>query len=382
MDQFDLVFAAAAALAVFGGYQAGFTTRVLSWLGLGVGLIVGVEALPWLLDHLGDASRLTVVVLTLAVVLLPAAVGEAAGFAIGGRLAPRSRRADDIDRSLGGLAGFAGAVAIVWLILPVLAATPGWPAQLVDDSVVARTVRDHLPDPPDVPEALRSFVDQFPEPFEALQPPVTVQPPASTGLDNATARRVATSVVKVEAQACDRIQLGTGFVVDESLVVTNAHVVAGERSTTVERDDGRRLRATLVAFDPGRDLALLSVPRLGRSPLPVGVARRADSGGVFGHPGGDSLRIAPFTVARPAEAVGKDIYGRAAVHRDILELAAALRPGDSGSALVDPTGEVVGVAFAISNEQAGVAYALATSELDATLRGPHDQPVDAGPCIK
>jgi S1-C subfamily serine protease len=80
-------------------------------------------------------------------------------------------------------------------------------------------------------------------------------------------------------------------------------------------------------------------------------------------------------------AVGEDIYGTTTVERDVLELAADLRHGDSGAALVDARGDVVGVAFAISQDQAGVAYALATSELNAILRAPRDQPVATGPCI-
>ena len=47
----------------------------------------------------------------------------------------------------------------------------------------------------------------------------------------------------IEGQACDRIQSGTGFVVAPGLIATNAHVVAGERTTQVQRDDGRIVRS-------------------------------------------------------------------------------------------------------------------------------------------
>ena len=188
-------------------------------------------------------------------------------------------------------------------------------------------------------------------------------------------------MVKVEGVACRRIQDGSGFVVAEDLVATNAHVVAGERSTTVERNDGRRLSATVVAFDANRDLALLQVPRLKRTPLVVTAAVRGAVGGVFGHPGGEPLRIAPFEVSRQLEATGKDIYDDQTTDRQVLELAASLRPGDSGAPLVDPAAEVVGVAFAISTDHVGVAYALATSELKAVLAEAHDQPADTGDCL-
>ncbi len=177
-------------------------------------------------------------------------------------------------------------------------------------------------------------------------------------------------MVKVEGIACRRIQDGTGWVVADDLVVTNAHVVAGERSSEIQRDDDRQLAAAVVAFDPERDLALLHVKGLDRPALPMAAAARGQTGGVFGHPGGEPLRIAPFSVARQIDATGRDIYDGASTRRQVLELAAGLRPGDSGSALIDPGGEVIGIAFAISTDQAGVAYALATSELTPVARRP------------
>ncbi len=169
--------------------------------------------------------------------------------------------------------------------------------------------------------------------------------------------------------------------VADGLVVTNAHVVAGEGSSEVERNDGRRLPAVVVAFDPERDLALLRVKGLDRPALPVAAATKGQVGGVFGHPGGEPLRIAPFSVARQIDATGRDIYDGATTRRQVLELAASLRAGDSGSALIDANGEVVGIAFAISTDQPGVAYALATSELTPMLAAPHDQEVSTGNCL-
>jgi S1-C subfamily serine protease len=200
-------------------------------------------------------------------------------------------------------------------------------------------------------------------------------------LDAATVGRVASSVVKIEGVACRFAKVGSGFVVGDGLVVTNAHVVAGERKTSVLRDDGKSLSATVVALDANRDLALLRVSGLGRAALPIGEPKAGDVGAVFGFPGGGPLRAAPFAVARRVTAFGEDIYGTTTVERDVLELAAELRQGDSGGAVVDARGQVVGVTFAISRDQAGVAYALATTELNAILRVPRDRPVDTGPCI-
>jgi S1-C subfamily serine protease len=382
----DAVLVIVAIAAIIGGYRLGFTTRVLSWVGLALGLVVGVRLLPWVVRELGSVDQAKVLFLAVAVVVAAAALGQGIGLWFGSRLTPRARggAAANTDQVLGGLAGLLGMVVLAWVLLPVLTVTPGWSSRLASGSTLASAVSDHLPQPPDVSSALRSLVgqDNFPKVFEALQPTTEVgAPPAATGLSETVARATARSVVKVEGGACNRIQDGTGWVVADNLVVTNAHVVAGESSTDVERDDGHRLKATVVAFDPARDLALLQVNKLGRPALPEAAAQRGDVGGVFGHPGGEPLRIAPFEVARSIQATGKDIYDAASTRRQVLELAAALRPGDSGSALVDAKGEVIGIAFAISSDRAGVSYALATSELDGVLAAPHDHTVSTGNCI-
>jgi S1-C subfamily serine protease/uncharacterized membrane protein required for colicin V production len=386
MNLLDLLLAGAVIGAVAGGYRLGFTARVLSWVGMALGLVVALRALPWVLGRLNGTDHQRMILFTIGLIVFGAAVGQMAGLAVGARLAPRSQRgrAVAVDRILGGVAGLLGLLVVAWLILPLVAVTPGWPSQLASGSLVARTLSEHLPQPPDAAQTLRALVgdDKYPQVFQALEPEPSVgAPPAATGLDDTTASRVAASVLKVEGLACNRIQDGTGFVVGDNLVVTNAHVVAGEQTTSVERDDGRRLTATVVAFDPHRDLALLSVNRLRRPALVLTDAERGSTGGVFGHPGGEPLRIAPFAVARQIEATGRDIYDRDPTTRQVLELAAALRPGDSGSALVDPQGQVVGVAFAISTDHPGVAYALADAEVRTVLAQPHDQRVGTGPCL-
>ena len=103
---------------------------------------------------------------------------------------------------------------------------------------------------------------------------------------------------------------------------------------------------------------------------------------ILSSPGGGSLRAAPFSVGREVRATGTDIYDREQTEREVLILAAALRPGDSGAALIDPSGAVVGVAFAIAPDKPGVAYALDRVELEAVLSGDLSTPVATGPCLR
>ncbi len=385
MNLLDAVIALVAITAAIGGYRLGFVTRVISWIGMALGLLAAIRLLPFVLDHLRGNDQFVLLVTTLAVVFTGAFVGQGLGFLIGNRLRPRAAGAAvrRIDGAAGAVAGVVGVAVLVWLLLPVLVGASGFPAEQATSSAVARELDGYLPDAPDSIQAMRSLFGEgnFPAVFEGLSPtPDLGPPPEATGISAETGARVARSVVKVEGVACRQIQDGTGWVAGKDLVVTNAHVVSGESATEVIRDDGRRVDATVVAFDPNRDLAVLRAPGLDRDPLTIAPSDTDASGGVFGHPGGGALRIAPFAVSRRINAVGRDIYGTGVTSRDVLELRSSLRPGDSGSALVSPTGTVVGVAFAIAPDRADVAYALSVDELDALLTGDLGQTVSTGAC--
>jgi S1-C subfamily serine protease len=198
----------------------------------------------------------------------------------------------------------------------------------------------------------------------------------------AIVNRVSASTVKVEGTACRRIQEGSGFAVGDDLIVTNAHVVAGEKSTQVQRLDGKFLGATVVVFDSNRDLAVLRVPGFDEPGLPIGNARAGAHGVVFGHPGGvKELRVRPAAISQRVDARGRDLYDARSTSRDVFIMAADLHPGDSGGALTDVNGVVVGVAFAIAPDKPGTAYALTTKELNAALAQVRPTAVGTGPCL-
>ena len=385
MNLLDLLILVGLVAAAVGGFRLGFVARSTSWAGLAVGLVLAALVLPRLLERveLGDQQLLLVAV---TVLFAGAFLGQAVGLLVGQQLQVgiESRAGRALDRAAGALAGLVGVLVLLWLVLPTMATVPGWPARQARTSEVAGWVHDRLPEAPDAFLALRQLVgeDRFPQVFSALEPaPDVGPPPAATGISAARSAQIVESTVKVEGVACDRIQDGSGFVVGDDLVVTNAHVVAGEDATEVERSDGSRVSAAVVAFDPDRDLAVLSAPGLDREPLPVGRAEEGDVGGVYGHPGGGPLEISPYEIAQEVQARGSDIYDRDPTERAVFLLAAELAPGDSGSALVDADGEVVGVAFAIAPDRDGVAYALTDAELRAVLEGDLSRTVDTGPCL-
>ncbi|MGH9114531.1 MAG: MarP family serine protease [Acidimicrobiales bacterium] len=389
MDLFDLIVVAVAVAAAFGGYRLGFLGRVASWLGLAAGFYVAIRVLPRIVVGLGSASP-SAQLLVVAVILVGGAmVGQGVGLLVGSRLhrALPLGPLRQTDRVVGAVVGIVGVGAALWLMLPSISAVPGWPARATTGSGISRWVSANLPAPPDALQVLRRLVgNDAPQVFAELhQGAPTGPPPAVSGLSQALTNAVTASTVKVEGQACDRIYEGSGFAVSSDLVVTNAHVVAGEPpgDTSVLLPTGQRLPARVVMFDPNRDLALLSVERLGERPLPLKVAHTGATGAVFGHPNGqDAVAVTPARVAQEETAVGKNLYDSHTTRRDVLVLAAALAHGDSGGALVDPAGDVIGVAFAISADQPTTSYALSVTELQGALGEPRTASgTSTGPCL-
>jgi S1-C subfamily serine protease len=194
--------------------------------------------------------------------------------------------------------------------------------------------------------------------------------------------QVSASTVKVSGVACGYRLQGSGFSAAPDTIVTNAHVVAGTTSTQVLRPDGRTLPASVVAFDPSRDLALLHVPGLGQPALGLASAVPGEADAVFGHPRGRvPLEISPARVVRKLTIDIGDIYDRPTTPRQILVLNSDLEPGDSGAPLVNSAGKVVGVAFGVANLRRSTAFAVASEELAPVLAQPRTGPVSTGPCL-
>jgi S1-C subfamily serine protease len=387
VDLLDLLIVLFAASAIVGGYRLGFIARVASWIGLVVGLAVAAHFLRDVVDALQGSSPGDKLLVVAATLIGAGFVGQALGLILGSTFHAKlpAGPVRQVDRVVGSVAGAIGVTVAVWLLLPAMSDVPGWSARQAHNSAIARTIDNVFPRPPDTLSALRRLVgsNDFPRVFDALRPSAnTGAPPAASGLLPAVQQRVATSTVKVEGVACRRVQDGSGFAAAPDTVVTNAHVVAGEKQTSVISLTGRRLKATVVQFDPNRDLALLRVPGLNEAPLPIGAAKVGSTGAVFGHPGGQAdLAVSPAAIRQQVTAVGRDLYDSHETRRQVFILASDLAPGDSGGGLVNPAGVVVGVAFAIAPDRPGTAYALTTDELRPVLNAGGTAAVNTGPCL-
>jgi S1-C subfamily serine protease len=312
-------------------------------------------------------------------------LGQALGLAIGALAHARQSTAQVVqtsDRIAGAAVGAVGALVFLWLLLPALTSAPGWPARAAEGSTIAATIEDLAPDPPPSLQELGRMVAEapYPEVLSGESAPEVGAPP-QTSLAPPVDQVVRGTVVRVEGEACDQIQDGTGFVVARNVIVTNAHVVAGERDTSVFLPNGDRRDARVVSFDPRRDLAVLVVEDLGLTPLRLGSGQAGAEGAVYGHPGGGPLRPTPARIAEQIDARGTDIYRTTPTRRSVFVLASQLQPGDSGAPLVDQSGAVMGVAFAIDPGHQGTAYALTNDELRAILEDVPADSTETGSCL-
>jgi S1-C subfamily serine protease len=169
----------------------------------------------------------------------------------------------------------------------------------------------------------------------------------------------------VAAECSHRVE-GTGFVFADGYVMTNAHVVAGVGSAQITPDGGRPRAARVVLFDPKRDVAVLHVDRLGLSPLEfAGTARTGDVAVDAGFPQDGPFSAVAARVRDELTAVGRDIYERGTVRREVYSVRARVLPGNSGGPLLAADGKVYGVVFASAADDSETGYVLTAGEVAA-----------------
>ncbi|MGH9091078.1 MAG: MarP family serine protease [Acidimicrobiales bacterium] len=389
MDVLDIALVVLVVLAAIHGLRLGALVQVLTFGGFLLGLTLG----GLLAVALARPVRSTTTrdVITLLLVLGLAVLLGVAGRILGswGHLAIRRVHLGTLDGVLGVAVAAVAVLLSAWLVANVLTqGSYSWVSTQIQGSDVLRAIDDVLPPAPGVFAEVRGLLadPSFPSVFAGISP--TTAPPVglpSSSAAGAIAARAAGSTVKVLGQACGYLQEGSGFVVEPGLVVTNAHVVAGERSTQVVVGSGS-YQATPVLYDPSFDLAVLRTdapvgPPLTVDPDDVG---RGTQGAVVGYPENGSLSVGPAGVAAALTAEGQDIYDQGTVVRKVYQIDADVQPGNSGGPLVAADGQVVGVVFSRSTVSAHVGYALASPGVLARVREAEGRstPVGTGACTE
>jgi S1-C subfamily serine protease len=217
------------------------------------------------------------------------------------------------------------------------------------------------------------------DPFPAITGPAAPVGPPDPRLARAVGvRRASPSVVRVLGMACGVGVEGTGWVAGSDLIVTAAHVVAGQSDTVVELQSGGRLAADVVAFDRRNDVAVLRVRELGLRPLPLASARSGTPVAVLGFPENGPFTVTPARIGRTSMVLAEDAYGTGPVTRTITSLRGLVRHGDSGAPAVDARGAVQATIFAARLGSSG-GYGVPAEVVRADLKAA-GQPVSTGDC--
>jgi S1-C subfamily serine protease len=333
-------------LLAFYGYLQGFLVGALSLLGFALGAFLGTRVAPLLL-HGGDHSHYAPL-FGLVGALLIGGVCASGLEGVGGRVRARVRvpgfRA--VDGMLGAALTACVALGIAWIVGAV-ALTDSSSSPLTQDlrsSEILRTLDRVFPPTGPVLNAL-SRLDPAPV---VHGPAADVAAPTGLILETAGARRAAGSVVKVYGMACGLGVEGSGWVAAPGLVVTNAHVVAGEHDTQIEvHGVGRGIDVQVVDFDTHDDVAVLRVPGLRLPVLRMAAAPRVgESAAILGYPLDGPFSARAGRLGQTETVATQDAYGQGHVTRSIAALRGTVRPGNSGGPLVDGRGRVLATVFA------------------------------------
>jgi S1-C subfamily serine protease len=382
----DWVIVAFVVLLAVYGYLQGFLVGALSLAGFVLGAFVGTRLATLLVPH-GDHSRYAPLFGLLGALLAGGVLATGLeGIAIRARAALRLPGLRTVDGVLGAALTACVGLGIAWILGAVALQSSGSNTLRADiqRSAILRQLNQILPPSGAILNALARF-----DPLPAVRgPSADVPKPNPAILNSPGVRRARPSVVRILGTACGLGVEGSGWVAAPHLIVTNAHVVAGESDTTVEvNGDQPGLSAELVDFDPHDDVAILRVPGLKETPLHLTTHPRAGTAAaILGYPLDGPFDAEPGRIGQTQSVNTENAYGRGPVVRSITPLRGLVRPGNSGGPLIDSAGHVVATVFAAVTSPTGASgpggMAVPNAIVAPELRRAESRssPVSSGAC--
>ena len=384
MTKVDWLIVAFTVLLAMYGYAQGFIVGGLSLLGFGIGAFLGTRLAPLVLPA-GSHSTYAPLFGLLGALLAGAVL--ASGFEGVGARARRFLRLPGlrvVDGLLGAALTASVALGIAWIVGAIaFQSTSSLVLRRdIQQSAILKGLNELLPPSGPILHALARI-----DPLPSVRGPAADVPAPPRGIARAPGvTAAASSVVKVLGTACGLGIEGSGWVAGPHLVVTNAHVVAGESDTTVQvGGTPPGLDADVIGFDSHDDVAVLRVPGLRERTLRM--AANPQSGtpaAILGYPLDGSFDVEAGRIGQTETVSTEDAYGNGPVLRSITALRGRVRPGNSGGPMVDARGQVVATVFAaITGSPTGeggfaVPNALVRTQLAEAKKRVHS--VSTGAC--
>lgn len=371
----DIAVIGVALIAAISGWRSGALGSLMSFVGVVLGAIAGVMLAPHIVTHVHSsrAKLFTALFLILALVVIGEIAGVVLGRAVRGSI--RSGPVRVIDSFIGVALQLVVVLVAAWLLgSPLTSSNQQNLAAAARDSKVVTEVDKYAPDwLRSVPKRMSALLSTsgLPEVLEPIGTPIqAVDPPDPSLADSLVVSKSVPSVVKIRgvATGCQKVLEGTGFVIAPNRVMSNAHVVAGSDSVTVEAE-GKRYDATVVSYDPNADISILDVPDLPQQPLVFAdePAKTGTDAVVLGYPGGGDFVATPARVREIIELSGPDIYKTTTVNREVYTIRGPVRQGNSGGPMINRAGQVIGVVFGAAVDDDDTGFVMTTDEVARQL---------------
>ena len=380
MNALDLFIALFVLLFVWRGARTGFLAAALSLTGVILGAALGSRIVPALLGGREDLAFGSVT--SLASIVAFAVLGDVLARSLGRSLQKRlaTPTSEALNRAGGAILAAALSLTLVWMAatfaLGTLPLSPLYPA--IQQSAILRALNEGLPS-----QLLTHAVSQL-DPLPKFQgPEADVADPSSEIAGNSEVRAATSSVVRIRGVACGYGVEGSGWVAAPGLVVTNAHVIAGEDTTLVQPEGkGLPLNAKAVVFDEKNDIAALRVEDLNVPPLPLADPNNGEQVAIMGFPENGPFDVRAGRLGNTLRIISSDAYNRGPVERTVTSFKGFVRPGNSGGPAVNADGAVVATVFASRADSADVGYGVPSSILQQLidLAKTRDEPVSTSEC--
>ena len=344
MNVLDLFIVLFVVFLVWRGSRTGFLAGALSLVGVVLGAALGSRIVPALLE--GDGDLVFGSVITLASIVAFAVLGDILARAASGFLQEKIEGAtsEALDRAGGALLGVALSLTLVWVAATFALGTPLLSSlhPTMQESTVLGALNQAMPS-----RLLTQAVSRL-DPIPSFRgPKADVADPNQEIADDPEVLAATSRVVRVSGVACGYGIEGSGWVAAPDLVVTNAHVVAGEISTQVQPEgNGLPLPARVMAFDEKNDIAVLRVDDLRLEPLRLAEPTASEPVALLGFPENGPFDIRAGRVGETTRVISNDAYNRGPVERTVTSFKGFVRPGNSGGPAVNGDGEVVATVFA------------------------------------